>query len=187
MKRLKRICILLLTVLLLAANTVFSVAEGEEEAVDMREVLTLSDEKHGTYTARLTDGVFNSRVSYVSGETVSVYSTIDMGYAYVAWNTLPTGVKITWLDANRKNISSQDYVPIQYSEIIPVPQSGVRGFVIYFQGEGAISELSAYTPGELPGELPQFKAPEKNPAVMLVCWYPGEELSCFGGLLPTLI
>ena len=44
MKRLKRICILLLTVLLLAANTVFSVAEGEEEAVDMREVLTLSDE-----------------------------------------------------------------------------------------------------------------------------------------------
>ena len=67
MKRLKRICILLLTVLLLAANTVFSVAEGEEEAVDMREVLTLSDEKHGAYTARLTDGVFNSRVSYVSG------------------------------------------------------------------------------------------------------------------------
>lgn len=187
MKRLKRICILLLTVLLLAANTVFSVAEGEEEAVDMREVLTLSDEKHGAYTARLTDGVFNSRVSYVSGETVSVYSTIDMGYAYVAWNTLPTGVKITWLDADRKNISSQDYVPVQYSEIIPVPQSGVRGFVIYFQGEGAISELSAYTPGELPGELPQFKAPEKNPAVMLVCGYPGEELSCFGGLLPTLI
>ncbi|MBQ9322897.1 MAG: hypothetical protein IJR81_01510, partial [Clostridia bacterium] len=187
MKRLKRICILLLTVLLLAANTVFSVAEGEEEAVDMREVLTLSDEKHDAYTARLTDGVFNSRVSYVSGETVSVYSTIDMGYAYVAWNILPAGVKITWLDADRKNISSQDHVPVQYSEIIPVPQSGVRGFVIYFQGESAISELSAYTPGELPQELPQFKAPEKNPAVMLVCGYPGEELSCFGGLLPTLI
>lgn len=187
MKRLKRICILLLTVLLLAANTVFSVAEGEEEAVDMREVLTLSDEKHAAYTARLTDGFFNSRVSYVSGESVSVYASIDIGYAYVAWNILPAGVKIVWLDADKKEISSQDHVPVQYSEIIPVPQSGVRGFMIYFQNEGSVSELSAYTTGELPRELPQFKAPEKNPAVMLVCGYPGEELSCFGGLLPTLI
>ena len=49
MKRLKRICILLLTVLLLAANTVFSVAETEEEAVDMGEVLTITDEKHAAY------------------------------------------------------------------------------------------------------------------------------------------
>ena len=68
MKRLKRICILLLTVLLLAANTVFSVAEGEEEAVDMREVLTLSDEKHAAYTARLTDGLENPICSATSME-----------------------------------------------------------------------------------------------------------------------
>ena len=187
MKRLKQICIFLLTVLLLTANTVFSVAEETEEAVDLREVLTLSDEKHAATLHRLTDGFFTSRVSYVSGETVSVYAPIDMGYAYIAWNTLPTAVKITWLDGDRKNLSSQDHVPAQYGEILPVPQEGVRGFVLYFQNEGSVSELSAYTPGELPRELPQFQAPEKNPAVMLVCGYPGEELSCFGGLLPTLV
>jgi len=187
MKRLKIICIFLLTVLLLTVNTVFSVAEAGETAADMGEVLTISDEKHSATAGRMADRVYNTRVSFVPGETVSVYSTEDMGYAYIAWHTLPAAVKITWLDGERKNISSQDHAPRQLEEYIPAPQEGVRGFVIYFQNDGAISELSAYTPGAMPLELPRFQDPVKEPALMLICGYPGEELSCFGGLLPSLI
>ena len=95
MKRVLRIsCILILTVLILTANTVFSVADPATEAVDMGEVLTISNEKHAAYTDRLTDGVYNSYVSYASGEKVGVYGTTDMGYAFIGWQQKPASVKI---------------------------------------------------------------------------------------------
>ena len=63
MKRtLRSIGILLFTVLILAANTVFSVAASEEEAADLREVLTVQDEKHAAYQERLNDGFY---ITYV--------------------------------------------------------------------------------------------------------------------------
>lgn len=188
MKRALRFsCIVLLAVLILTANTVFSVAETEDEAVDMGEVLTILDEKHTAYLDRMMDRVYNSRVSYNAGETVGVYSTSDMGYAYIAWHTMPTSVKITWVDKNRKSVSTQEYKPAGWNEYISVPQEGVCGYTLSFQQSCAISELSAYTPGQLSDELPQFESAIQNPAVMIIVGYPGDELVCFGGLLPSLV
>ena len=189
MKKALRIgCILLLTVLILAANTVFTVAAGEEiEAEDITAELTVSDEKHSAYTDRLTDGFYNTRVSYASGETVSVFSEAAMGYAYVAWHTMPSGVSIAWLDRDRKTVSSQKWTPARLNEWIPVPSDGVCGFTLTFAQTGAVSELGAYAPGKLPGDLPRYEDPLKKPAIMLITGYPGDELACFGGLLPTMV
>ena len=99
MKKALRIsCILLLTVLILAGNTVFSMAESENEALDMREVMTVQDEKHAEYAFRLNDGFYNTRVSYNMGESVTLFGSEDIGYAYIAWQKLPASVKLTWLD-----------------------------------------------------------------------------------------
>ena len=188
MKRAVRvICILLLTVLILTANTVFSVAEPAEEAVDLGEVLTVLDEKHADYAGRLTDRVYNSCVSYVAGETVGVYGSNEMGYAFLGWQTKPASVKITWVDQDRKEVTSQDWAPVQLDEYIPAPQAGVYGFRLTFKQDCALCELSGYTPGQLPEELPQFEGPMKSPAVMVIAGYPGDELPCFGGLLPALV
>lgn len=188
MKKALRIsCILLLTVLILAANTVFSVAAGENEAADLREGLTVTDEKHAAYTNRLTDGFYNTRVSYAAGETVKVSCEADMGYAFVAWHTLPAGVSIAWLDQDGNTISTQDWTPARLDEWISVPVEGVFGYALTFSKEGAVSELGAYTSGKIPGDLPQYEGPLQKPAVMLITGYPGDELVCFGGLLPTLI
>ena len=188
MKRVLRIsCILILTVLILTANTVFSVADPATEAVDMGEVLTISNEKHAAYTDRLTDGVYNSYVSYASGEKVGVYGTTDMGYAFIGWQQKPASVKISWVDKDRKEVSSQDWAPAQLDEYIAAPQAGICGFTLTFKQDCAVCELSAYTLGELPKELPQFEAPIKKAAVMLIVGYPGDELPCFGGLLPHLV
>ena len=188
MKKALRISfILLLTVLILSANTVFSVAEPEDAAVDMGEVLTVSDEKHADYASRLTDRVYNSYISYAAGDTVSVYGGAEMGWAFIGWQKKPGSVKITWLDQEKKAILSQDYSPAQLDEYIPAPQEGVCGFTLTFKQEGAVCELSAYTPGQLPEDLPQFEAPMKKAAVMVIVGYPGDELPCFGGMLPALI
>ena len=189
MKKALRIsCILLLTVLILAANTVFSLAAPEEgTAVDMREVMTLQDEKHAAYLYRLTDGAYITRVSYNSGESVGAFFPEEIGCAYIGWQKLPTSVKLTWTDKDRKSVGSEDLSPTQLNQYIPAPQGGVYGYTLMFRQDGFISELSAFTAGELPADLPRFEAPLKNPAVMLVAGYPGEELSCFGGLLPTLV
>ena len=188
MKKALRIgCILLLTVLILSANAVFSVAAVEDEAVDLSEYATISDEKHAAYASRLSDRVYNSRVSYDSGETVYVYGGSDIGYAYVAWHELPKKVKINWLDGNKKTVSSQDHVPASLDEYIPVPQEGVFGFSLTFPEKTSVSELGAYSSGQLPQELPQFIGPLQKPTVMVVTGYPGDELICFGGLLPCLV
>ena len=183
----RKICIFVLAVLILTANTVFSVAENEEEAIDLREILTVKDEKHAAYSNRLTDGFFDSRVSYESGESIGVYSSIDIGYAYIAWHTLPSKVKITWVDSNRKTVSEKEYVPEFLDEYISAPQNGIYGYTLTFRNECAVSEVSAFSAGNLSADAPQFEKSIKNPAVMLVTGYPGEELSCFGGLLPSLV
>ena len=150
MKRAVRvICILLLTVLILTANTVFSVAEPADEAVDLGEVLTVLDEKHADYAGRLTDRVYNSCVSYAAGETVGVYGSNEMGYAFLGWQTKPASVKITWVDQDRKEVTSQDWAPVQLDEYIPAPQAGVYGFRLTFKQDCALCELSGYTPGHL--------------------------------------
>lgn len=188
MKRALRIsCILLLTVLILLANTVFSVAEPADEAVDLSEVLTVLDQKHADYIGRLTDKVYNSCVSYAAGETVGVYGSTEMGYAFLGWHTKPASVKITWVDQDRKEVASQDWAPAQLDECVPAPQSGICGFKLTFSQDCAVSELSGYTPGQLPAEIPQFEGPMKSPAVMVIAGYPGDELPCFGGLLPALV
>ena len=185
MKKALRISfILLLTVLILGANTVFSAAL--EEAVDVREVTVIRDEKHAAYVNRLNDGVYTTYVSYKKGEKVSALSSEQIGYAYIGWQKLPAAVKIAWLDRDQRTVATEDHTAALLNEYLPVPQEGIYGYTLTFSGEGAISELSAFTAGELPRELPLFKAPEKEPALMLIAAYPGEELSCFGGLLPTM-
>ena len=186
-KSLREICILVLAVLILTANTVFSVAENEEEVIDLREILTVNDEKHAAYANRLTDGFYDSRISYDAGETVSVYGSIDIGYAYIGWHTLPSKVKITWVDGSRKAVSEKEYVPDFLDEYIPAPQTGIYGYTLTFRNECAVSEVSAFSAGHLSENIPQFEKNNKNPAVMLVTGYPGEEISCFGGLLPYLV
>ena len=187
MKRtLRIICILLIAVLILTANTVFSVAENEDEAADMREVLTVSDKKHEKYVGRLIDGFYGSYVSYESNQTVSVYSGAEIGYAYIAWYDIPSKVVLTWVDKDQKNISSENLSPTLLDEYIPVPQKGIYGFTLTFKAESSVSELSAYTAGTLPQELPVFEEPMKGAAVMVITGYPGDELTCFGGLLPSL-
>ena len=188
MKKALRIsCILLLTVLILAGNTVFSMAESENEALDMREVMTVQDEKHAEYAFRLNDGFYNTRVSYNMGESVTLFGSEDIGYAYIAWQKLPASVKLTWLDKDKKAVSTEDHTATRLYEYIPVPQEGVTGYTLLFKQDGFVSEISAFSAGELPNDLPQFEAPLKNPAVMIIAGWPGEELSCFGGLLPTLV
>ena len=188
MKKALRIsCILLLTVLFLTANTVFSAAASEEEAVDVREVLTIRDEKHAANIDRLRDGVYNSCVSYNVKEYVSVFCGTELGYAYIGWKKLPTSVKLIWLDEAQKDVGSQDITPTQLNEYYPAPQHGVYGYTLICTQETVISELSAYTKGELPPELPRFEKPVKDTTIMLIVGYPGEELSCFGGLLTTMV
>jgi len=188
MKKALRISfIVFLAVLILSANTVFSVAEPEDGAVDMGEVLTVSDEKHAAYANRLTDRVYNSYVSYNAGETVSVHGGTEMGWAFIGWQKKPASVKITWLDQDKKAMESQDHAPAQLDEYIPAPQAGVYGFTLTFKQEGEVCELSGYTPGRLPEELPRFEAPLEKPAVMVIAGYPGDEIPCFGGMLPALI
>ena len=185
-KTLRIIFILLLTVLILAANTVFSVAAAEDEAIDLREVLTVRDEKHADYADRLNDGVYSSYVSYKKAESVTLSGGQEMGYAYIGWQKVPSSVNIAWLDRENKTVAEADLSPALWNEYYAAPQEGVCGFTLTFKEECAISELSAFTIGELPEELPRFEAPLKEPAIMLIVAYPGEELSCFGGLLPSL-
>ena len=117
MKKALRIsCLLLLTVLILTANTVFSVAESE--AVDVREVLSIRDEKHSNYTNRLNDGVYTTYVSYKTGETVTVFGSMELGYAYVGWQKADTSVKITWLDQDQNALTSEDHVPAGLNEYL---------------------------------------------------------------------
>ena len=140
MKRaLRVICILLLTVFVLMGNTVFSAAETE--SVDMAEILIVSDDKHASYVGRLTDRAYGSYISYESGEAVSAYCSSGIGYAYIAWEELPSKVTLTWVDKDRKTVSSENRSPLVLDEYVPAPGEGLCGFTLTFKSDCAAESL----------------------------------------------
>ena len=108
------------------------------------------------------------------------------GYVVIEWETEPTGYIFSQYDEQQGPIGAVNQSDTfggmtQVFELDPEARYVV---ITLTRKEQAIAELSVYSAGDLPADMPRWSAPYVKTDIMLVCAYPGDEFVTFGGLLP---
>lgn len=181
----KKICLwLLVAVMLLSGIPVLGEEETKEtEAASLLAQTQLESNPENKHLDRLSDGKISSYTEFPAGATLTLQADSALQGVYIQWETLPEKYTLQWLDEAGTASEKEVRTPFAVNEYVPAPD-GTQGVLLTFPQKTGISELALYGEGTLPGSLQQWETPMENPAYMLLCGYPGDELLFFGGLLP---
>lgn len=178
---------LLVAILLLSGIPVLGEEEAKEaeapEAMHLLAQAQVSSKPENKHLDRLSDGKISSYTEFPAGATLTLQVGSPLQGVYIQWKALPEKYTLQWLDEAGTASEKEVRTPFTVNEYIPVPE-GVQGLMLTFPKKTGISEMELYGEGTLPCTLQQWEAPMENPAYMLLCGYPGDELLFFGGLLP---
>ena len=181
----KKTFLWLLALLLCLGGFSFAAAENEEAKDILGEcALSFSNEKG---MERVLDGYINTYAVYQKGDAIEIKAEAPIGALYVEWNALPNSVQLEWRDNNGLLLSTETAKPRFLNEVYNQSEKNCVSCKITFTGETAVSGLTLFGKGALPSSLQQWESSLAEPAVLLAAGYPGDELLCFGGLLPALI
>ncbi len=165
MKRLFAFALCLLWVLCLVPAAGVTDSGDAGTAVCINESCTISvPERLNEYAWRLTDGWAGSFLAFEAGEELTVSSKEPIG-GYMLFGS---GTMFT--------------APCLWVEL-----AGEKSFSVELIDTAEIFEVKIYSVGEVPSEVQRWKSPDSSADVLVVAAYPGDELSCFSGLIPSLI
>lgn len=140
-------------------------------------------ESKATLAARLTDGRYNSRVTFTKDETLVLTPAAGARGLYVAWHTVPAACIVSALDASGAALA--EFIPeetlLNAWYALPEGTTEVR-----FTGKApyAVSEVRVYASETPPEGLAVLKPPKTEPSVLLLLAHTGDEAFYFGSLLP---
>lgn len=181
----KKICLWLLMVLMLLCS--LPVLGEEEEAVTEATLLItgaqVDSKPENKHLDRLSDGKISSYTEFSSGAVLTLQLNAPVQGIYIQWETLPEKYALQWLDEAGTASEKEVRTPFAVNEYISAPE-GTKGILLTFLKKSTVSELEVYGAGALPSTIQQWEESLENPAYMLLCGYPGDELLFFGGLLP---
>ena len=135
---------------------------------------------------RLSDDNGNSFIRFKEADELAFSTDGQIQGLYLSWYTLPKTYTLEWQDANGATLRSEQPQPFALNEYREAPED-CCGAKLVFPDAAALCGLNAYGEGTLPGSVQNWSEPTQEPAAMLICGYPGDELLFFGGLVPTWI
>lgn len=109
-----------------------------------------------------------------------------MNGLYLQWYTFPGVYALEWCDANGATLLTEQPEPFALNEYRTAPD-GCFGARLAFSDRAALCGVRAYGEGTLPESVQDWQRPAEEPAALLVCGYPGDELLFFGALVPRWI
>ena len=125
---------------------------------------------------RLTDGFVQSRVSFKSGDSLTVCLPEGNAGVLLRWYEAPGAYEVR---------TESDTAAIQDSILNRWIPAGSGDCIITVQSPCSLSEVSA-VPEEKAGAVQDWRADGEKADVLFLLAEPGDELRCFGGLLPYL-
>lgn len=174
----------LLCAMLLPAFAVARAESTETGELTASCIVTLP-ERTASFAPRLTDGRYNSRISFEPGEALTVSLAAGAKGIYLAWHAAPENTTVDMLDASDTLLASLPASSDLLNEYFALPANCAR---VRVTGEKtfAVSELGVFDSETPQDELCIMQAQEAQPKVMLIASYPSAESYYFGSLLPYL-
>ncbi|MDO4493171.1 MAG: phosphodiester glycosidase family protein [Clostridia bacterium] len=171
----------------LALLPAFAVAEAEDESApaptpDLAATVPVTA---ADPTERLFDGNCNSRVRFGAEEGLTVAVPDGAAALRLLWYETPVGAQVFVRDAAGKTLSAK-FIEDKYETLIPL-EEGSASLEIDASAETILAEIVPLTAEEA-ADYYEFADPLAvgKTDVMLFCARPGDELTVFGTLVPTL-
>lgn len=173
-----------------------SAAVTAEEGKDPAEARDLFDECEVSYSGRgnydgaagdLRDGYFNSYASFKKSDRLTLTAKEPVQTITLSCYDTGAAVSVLWTDAGGKQLSEETDAEDRLNICFDAPEGAYGAMLSFPQKECRVSELAVYGEGDLPADVQRWEKPLDEPAMLLVCGYPGDELLGFGGLVPYCV
>ncbi len=108
------------------------------------------------------------------------------GYVVIEWNTEPTGYIFSQYDEQQGPLGAINQTDVfgGLTQVFALDPAARYVMLTLTRKDQGIAEITVYSAGDLPADMPRWSAPYVKTDIMLVCAYPGDEFVTFGGLLP---
>ncbi len=161
-------------------------AEGSAEPEDLTSTCSfLLPEDSVDFQHRLTDGRYNSRISFGKEESLEISIASGVRGLYIGWYEAPENVVIDVLDASGATLESINANPDLLNDYYTLPEN-CKSVRVSSENEFAVSEVRLYDAETPPDALCVMSAQEAQPKVMLIFAHTADESYYFGSLLPYL-
>ncbi|NLI52828.1 MAG: hypothetical protein GX417_00730 [Clostridiales bacterium] len=142
-------------------------------------------ERSASFAARLTDGRYNSRISFKKDEMLEVMLPDGAKGLYIAWYAAPEAAQIEALSAAGTVLKTAPASTDLLNEYYALPD-GCDSVRISGESAFAVSELRVFDADVPPDGLAVMSAPASQVKAMLVLAHTADEAFDFGSLLPYL-
>lgn len=183
-KYIRRAAAFLLLISLLLPAVVSARAEGDGTAEDLTgSCAVVLPERSAAFAARLSDGRYNSRISFKKEESLEIMLSDGAKGLYIAWYEAPEAVRIEALDSAGEMLETMPANPDLLNEYFALPD---RCKAVRIAGDKAfaVSELRVYDAVTPPEQLCVMAAQQPQPKAMLIAAHTADEAYDFGSLLP---
>ena len=148
----------------------------ESEATEITPDITLSN---GGRISSMTDGSYNTRTSFSSGDTIVITSSEAMYSLYIKWDLVPSQWTLTYNDKT-VNCGTDGFL----HEYIEIPE-GTTSMTITFASKEAICDLHTYSSGTAPAQVQTWKKPCDKADILVFATHADDEILFLGGVLAT--
>lgn len=148
----------------------------ESEATEITPDITLSN---GGRVSSMTDGSYNTRTSFSSGDTIVITSSETMYSLYIKWDLVPSQWTLTYNDKT-VNCGTDGFL----HEYIEIPE-GTTSMIITFASKEAICDLHTYSSGTAPAQVQTWKKPCDKADILVFATHADDEILFLGGVLAT--
>lgn len=153
-----------------------AVKAEDNQAAEVNADITLSNQGS---ISRMTDGSYNTKTTFSSGDTITITSSEKMYSLYIKWDLIPSEWTLSYngkTETNGTNGFLHEYVQIP---------DGTTEMTITFASKESICDMHVYSKGSVPEDVQTWKTPCDNADILVFATHADDEILFLGGVLAT--
>lgn len=152
------------------------VKADDNQAEEVNTTITLSN---GGSVSRMTDGSYNTKTSFASGDSITVTGKDKIYSLYIKWDLVPDEWTLSY-NGTSKTYGTNGFL----HEYVEIPE-GAETLTITFSSNEAICDLHAYSAGTASSDVQAWKTPCDKADILVFATHADDEILFLGGVLAT--
>ena len=153
-----------------------AVKAEDNQAAEVNADITLSNQGS---ISRMTDGSYNTKTSFASGDSITVTGKDKIYSLYIKWDLVPDEWTLSY-NGTSKTYGTNGFL----HEYVEIPE-GAETLTITFSSNEAICDLHAYSAGTTPSDVQAWKTPCDKADILVFATHADDEILFLGGVLAT--
>lgn len=153
-----------------------AVHADDNTAAEINADITLSNQGS---VSKMTDGSYNTRTTFSSGDTITITSSEKMYSLYIKWDLVPSEWTLSYEGKTVTN-GTNGFL----HEYVEIPE-GTTQMTITFASQESICDLHVYSSGLAPDDVQTWKTPCDNADILVFATHADDEILFLGGVLAT--